>query len=130
MPETKKFDFVILYVNDVALSTTFYQDMLGAKPEMEMEGFAMFVTENGQHFGLQARDTAPPAPHLNGIAGGGTELGLQLAGDADVNDLHAAWVDRGIDIVETPNAKPFGYTVMAADPDGHRIRAYAPAAQS
>ena len=69
--------------------------------------------------GLQAADEIEPAaePHV-----GGTELSLSNAERADVDRLHAQWKALGIPMVLEPTVLEFGYTFVATDPDGHRLR--------
>lgn len=43
-----------------------------------------------------------------------------------VRALHAAWCARGLSILQAPVAMDFGLTFTAADPDGHRLRVFAP----
>ena len=42
--------------------------------------------------------------------------------DGDVDCLYQAWVKQGVTIVAEPTRLEFGYTFVAQDPDGHRIR--------
>jgi len=58
--------------------------------------------------GLQPKQTACPAPAASWITG---------------------WTKRGLAIAQEPTKMNFGFTFTALDPDGHRLRVYAPAAQ-
>jgi hypothetical protein len=61
--------------------------------------------------------TAPP---------GGAELAITL-GDADaVRAAHADWRRRKLPVAQEPTAMDFGYTCVVLDPDGHRLRLFAP----
>jgi hypothetical protein len=42
-----------------------------------------------------------------------------------VNDLYADWAGRGLAIAQRPTAMDFGYTFVALDRDGHRLRVLA-----
>ncbi|MBC7860514.1 MAG: drug:proton antiporter, partial [Burkholderiaceae bacterium] len=49
--------------------------------------------------------------------------------DADaVRARHADWARRGLAIIQTPIELDFGHTFVALDPDGHRLRVFAPKA--
>jgi predicted enzyme related to lactoylglutathione lyase len=42
-----------------------------------------------------------------------------------VDAVYADWASRGLRILQTPVEMDFGYTFVATDPDGHRLRVYA-----
>ena len=65
-------------------------------------------------------EVQPPAG-----AAGGCELSFQLADAAEVIRLHADWVARGLSIILAPAKMDFGFTFLACDPDGHRLRVFA-----
>lgn len=110
---------VIVYVADVGVSTDFYRAILGAEPIETFEGFAVFALSDTMTLGLQAADQIEPAaePHI-----GGTELSLSNATRAAVDDFYAAWRARGVAMALEPTELEFGYTFVALDPDGHRLR--------
>lgn len=111
---------VILYVSDVKASTGFYRKILGSGPVETYPGFSVFSLSDGMTLGLQAADQIEPAaePHI-----GGGELSLSNVESADVVDrLYARWKALGISMVLEPTTLEFGYTFVAADPDGHRLR--------
>jgi predicted enzyme related to lactoylglutathione lyase len=45
-----------------------------------------------------------------------------------VGVTHADWSKRGLTIAQPPTQMDFGHTFVALDPDGHRLRVFAPAA--
>ncbi|WP_108833208.1 VOC family protein [Actinomyces sp. Marseille-P3109] len=111
---------VILYVSDVKASTGFYRKILGSGPVETYPGFSVFSLSDGMTLGLQAADQIEPAaePYI-----GGGELSLSNVESADVVDrLYAQWKALGISMVLEPTTLEFGYTFVAADPDGHRLR--------
>ena len=61
-------------------------------------------------------------------------IGLVLGDMAQVADAeavartHADWKSRGLPIAQAPTAMDFGHTFVALDPDGHRLRVFAPGA--
>ena len=111
---------VILYISDVKASTGFYRKILGSGPVETYPGFSVFSLSDGMTLGLQAADQIEPAaePYI-----GGGELSLSNVESADVVDrLYARWKALGISMVLEPTTLEFGYTFVAADPDGHRLR--------
>lgn len=110
---------LILYVQDVDASTRFYRALLGAPPLETFPEFALFALQDNFHLGLQARDGIYPPPQEKV---GGTELCFSHATDDEVDALCRAWVARGVTIVAPPTRLAFGYTFVAQDPDGHRLR--------
>ena len=118
------FNFVILYVDSPATSAAFYSDLLGRKPVESSPTFAMFALNSGVMLGLWARHTVQPAA----TPGGSGEIAISVP-DADaVQALHADWRRRGLKFLQAPTDMEFGRTFVALDPDGHRLRVFAPAA--
>lgn len=115
-------NFIILYVDSAPVSAAFYAGLLGTQPVESSPGFAMFVLPSGFRLGLWSRHTVEPA-----AAGtGGGELVFTVA-DADaLGAAHADWNRRGLPIAQAPAVMEFGHTFVALDPDGHRLRVYAP----
>jgi len=118
-------NFILLYVTSPAVSAAFYATLLGRPPVESSPIFAMFALDSGLKLGLWSRaDVAPAAT----ASGGGAELAITVA-DADaVRATYADWHRRGHEIAQEPTAMDFGYTFVALDPDGHRLRVFAPAA--
>ena len=118
-------NFILRYVANPAVSAGFYTDLLGRPPIESSPTFCMFALESGVMLGLWARDTVLPAA---GVATGGGELAFAVADIPAVEALHQEWRGRGLDVVQAPAAMDFGYTFVALDPDGHRLRVFAPSA--
>lgn len=110
---------VILYVADVDASTEFYRAVLGAEPLEKFEGFSVFALSDTVTLGLQAADQIDPAaePHV-----GGSELSLSDVDRETVDRLYEAWRALGVPMALEPTELAFGYTFVATDPDGHRLR--------
>jgi catechol 2,3-dioxygenase-like lactoylglutathione lyase family enzyme len=121
----RDFNFVLLYVANPGASAAFYADLLGGAPVEASPGFAMFDMPSGIKLGLWARDTVEPKV---AAAAGGSELGFPVADDEAVDRTHADWRGRGLKIAQPPTAMEFGRTFVALDPDGHRLRVFAPTA--
>lgn len=110
---------LIFYVSDVEASTEFYRQVLGADPVETFEGFAVFALSDTVTLGLQAADQIDPKaePHV-----GGSELSLSDIDRDTVDRLYAEWTARNVPIALEPIELAFGYTFVATDPDGHRLR--------
>ncbi|CAO3399197.1 VOC family protein [Azospirillum palustre] len=115
-------DFVLLHVDSPAASAAFYAELLGRPPVEASPTFAMFKAGNGLMLGLWSRHTVEPAA----TAPGGGEIAFTVADEAVVRNLHADWSGRGLTILQPPTAMDFGHTFVAQDPDGHRLRVFAP----
>jgi predicted enzyme related to lactoylglutathione lyase len=117
-------NFVLLYVESPAASSAFYADLFGRPPVEASPTFAMFALESGVMLGLWSRrDVVPTA-----TSSGGGELAVTVP-DADaVRAMHGDWSGRGLRIAQAPTAMDFGFTFVALDPDGHRLRVFAPSA--
>lgn len=120
------FNFVLLYVDDPLASAAFYADLLGRPPAESSPTFAMLPLREGVMLGLWSRSTVAPDARKAGESG---EIAFTVADDAAVRDTHARWSRRGIAIAQAPTRMDFGHTFVALDPDGHRLRVFAPGAQ-
>lgn len=114
---------VILYVDNLPASLAFYSDLLEQPSAGGLPTFAMFKLPSGIGIGLWSRHTVQPAA---ASVGGGGELAF-TTNDADA--LHADWASRGIPIAQPPTDLDFGRSFVALDPDGHRLRVFAPPAR-
>jgi catechol 2,3-dioxygenase-like lactoylglutathione lyase family enzyme len=118
-------NFILLYVDSPPLSARFYKELLGKPPVETSPTFAMFALDNGVMLGLWSRHTAEPAPV---VAAGGSEIAFAVADKDAVGRLYAEWGARELRIAQAPTDLDFGHTFVALDPDGHRLRVFAPAA--
>lgn len=119
-------NFVLLYVDDPQASAAFYAKLLGRPPVEASKTFAMFALASGVMLGLWMRAEVTPATQL---AGGGAELAFPVGGDEAVTATHAEWSARGYRIAQAPTRLDFGFTFVALDPDGHRLRVFATASR-
>lgn len=117
-------NLIIFYVNDVPRSTAFYRELFNVLPVEVSDGFAMFVLDNGLRFGVWQRQAVKP---VVAATGGAMELAIPLTGERQVDDLYQRWSQDAMAIAQMPERMEFGYTFTALDPDGHRLRVYAPA---
>jgi catechol 2,3-dioxygenase-like lactoylglutathione lyase family enzyme len=116
-------DFILLYVDSPAASARFYADLIGSAPLEESPTFAMFALPSGIMLGLWSRHTVEPAATAGA---GGAEIAMTVADAAAVDALHLDWLARGLAILQAPTDLDFGRTFVALDPDGHRLRVFAP----
>jgi predicted enzyme related to lactoylglutathione lyase len=115
-------NYLLLYVDNPSASAAFYAPLLGRAPVESSPTFALFILESGVKLGLWARRTVEPAVT---VGGGGAELAFSVAGIPAVRALYAEWTGRGLTILQAPTAMDFGFTFVALDPDGHRLRVFA-----
>ena len=108
-----------LYVQDLARSSLFYQDLLGKKPTEASPTFHSFILSNGMILALKAQHSVVPPSE---VKSGNTELACTVESLQKVDELFAACQSKKITIIFPPAQVPFGYTFVALDPDGHRLR--------
>ena len=73
--------------------------------------------------GLWRREGVRPVA----IAAGGGEIAFAASSDAEVDQKCAEWRRQGVAIALDPTRMDFGYTFVGLDPDGTRLRVFAPA---
>ncbi len=88
-------------------------------------GFAMLPLRDGVMLGLWGRETVEPK---SSGQSGASEIAFAVT-DADaVETMYVDWKRRGLKILQAPTRMSFGMTFVALDPDGHRLRVFAPGA--
>ena len=116
--------FILLYVENVARSAEFYSALLD-KPVPEASlNFALLPVAPGLMLGLWRQGDVAPAPRGGP---GASEIAVTFGDDAAVDAAFARWSAQGAAIALKPSQADFGYTFVALDPDGHRIRVFRPA---
>lgn len=110
---------IILYVDDVDKSTKFYETILETKPLETFHNFTRFLLNESFTLGLQSKHDIDPKPQQSF---GGFELCLSHAENKEVDLIYQNWKNKAIKIEMEPTNLIFGYTFVALDPDGHRIR--------
>ncbi|EMO4164299.1 VOC family protein [Morganella morganii] len=110
---------IILYVSDVEKSTRFYTRLLNTEPVEQYSEFSVFALTDDMILGLQAKSGIDPAPqpHI-----GGTEICMSDVSNREVDEIFRKWSELGVEIIMKPAMLDFGYTFVATDPDGHRLR--------
>ena len=116
--------YVILYVADTPASVRFYERLLERPPVESSPGFALFAMAEGLLLGLWKKDAVEPTAQGGP---GASEFCVSLPDDAGVDAFHARWKQLGVPVAQAPTRMDFGYTAVAVDPDGHRLRAFCPA---
>ncbi|RDL27594.1 VOC family protein [Serratia fonticola] len=111
----------MIYVDNPEKSAEFYRQLLGTEPVEQSPTFALFILNNGFKLGMWSKHTVEPAP---AATGGGTEICFMCEQLQQVDALYQQWRDKGLTIVQSPVELDFGYTFVAADLDGHRLRVY------
>jgi predicted lactoylglutathione lyase len=118
--------FTLLYVADTQASARFYAGLLDQPAIEASPTFAMFSLGHGAMLGLWKRDTVAPA--ASGSPGA-SELAFAVQGRDAVDTRHARWRALGCALLQAPTVMDFGYTFTVQDPDGHRVRVFAPEGQ-
>jgi predicted enzyme related to lactoylglutathione lyase len=119
------FNLVVLYVKDSGASSNFYKELLDRPIVQSTPKFAMLPLGKDAMLGLWQREDVEP--RTSAETGGG-EVAFTVADADEVRATHEAWKSRGLTIAQAPTAMNFGHTFVALDPDGHRLRVFAPAA--
>jgi catechol 2,3-dioxygenase-like lactoylglutathione lyase family enzyme len=115
-------NFILLYVESPSASEAFYADLLGRPAAESSPTFVMFAMSSGLMLGLWGRGGVAPAAN----APGGGEIAFAVESNAALDARHAEWRGKGMTIAQAPTAMDFGRTFVALDPDGHRLRVFAP----
>lgn len=120
MPE---FNFLLLHVRDHAASAVLYQELLGIPIVDQKADIAVLPLRDGVMLGLWSRDTVEP--ESSGHTGA-SEIAFAVADIPTLAAMHDDWSRRGLTIIQAPTLMSFGTTFVALDPDGHRLRVFAP----
>ena len=116
-------NMVILYVQDPPASADFYSMLLGRPVVERAPTFAMLPLCQGVMLGLWSKHTVEPKARGTG---GGAEIAITMTSADEVRATHDDWRKRHLAIAQAPTEMDFGTTFVALDPDGHRIRVFAP----
>jgi predicted enzyme related to lactoylglutathione lyase len=106
-------DELILGVDDLAASSQFYRALLGRDALLRQREQISFALNASTRLTLRAGAAT-------------TEIGLRLADLDAVDTEHLSWLDEGFRVLQPPIRGPGSYAACTADPDGHRLRLYAP----
>lgn len=116
-------DYVILYVDDLASSVSFYRDALGLEFRFEEAGYAEFAT-GAAKFALLERSRLPDLLGAQTGSGrpSGSPGGEVLFLVEDVDGEAARLTSAGVEILSGPIDRPWGHrTLHLLDPEGHVV---------
>lgn len=112
-------DSLILYCDNLDISTKFYRHFLGKDPIEQFDGFSVFQLDTHFILGLQDKHSITPKPQSNF---GGFELSMTVQDHGKVEEFFNICKEQQIPIALQPTELEFGYTFVVLDPDGHRLR--------
>ena len=113
-------NYVLLAVADPAKSAAFYTKLLGVEPVENSPTFVLYVLPNGVKIGLWiAAEIEPKAKPAGGI-----EISFTEDSKDAVRATYEAWKAAGAKIVQEPTEMDFGFTFVAEDLDGNRLRPF------
>ncbi|MFZ6771501.1 VOC family protein [Undibacterium sp. SXout7W] len=116
-------NFILLYVSNPQSSTHFYRQLLQRSPVESSPTFSMFTLQSGVMLGLWAKHAVLP---VSEVQGGASELAIAVSNRQAVDACYADWIKLNIPMLQIPTELDFGYTFVGVDPDGHRLRIFAP----
>jgi len=109
---------ILLFVEDIKKSESFYENLLGISPVQTSPTFVTFALKNGVMLGLLSRYTAEPGVEAKP---GVQEIGFPAD---NVDAVYESLSKKQIPIAQKPTDMDFGRTFLMLDPDGYRIRVY------
>jgi catechol 2,3-dioxygenase-like lactoylglutathione lyase family enzyme len=113
-------NYLLLAVADPAKSAAFYTKLLGIEPVENSPTFVLYVLPNGIKIGLWiASEIEPKAKPA-----GGVEISFTEDSKEAVRATYDAWKAAGATIVQEPTNMDFGFTFVAEDLDGNRLRPF------
>ncbi|AKJ03412.1 glyoxalase/bleomycin resistance protein/dioxygenase superfamily protein [Archangium gephyra] len=113
-------NYLLLAVRNPLASAELYSKLLGREPVEKSRTFVLYVLPTGLKIGLWLADEVAPAPK----PAGGIELSFSEESRDAVRATHAEWTRLGLKVVQEPTEMDFGFTFVAEDPDGHRLRPF------
>ncbi len=120
-----EFNFLLLHVADPVASAKLYNALLDIPIVDQKPDIAILPLRDGVMLGLWSRETVEP---ISSGQSGASEIAFGVTDAASVETLHIDWKARGLTIIQAPTRMSFGTTFVALDPDGHRLRVFAPTA--
>lgn len=114
-------NYILLSVANPARSEEFYSKLLNIKPVENSPTFVLYVLPNGIKLGLWIDSGIAPKP----LPAGGVEVTFSETSNDAVRTTFADWTDKGAKILQPLTQMDFGFTFVASDPDGHRLRVFA-----
>ncbi len=116
-------NLILLYVSDPLASAAFYEKLFETAPAARFPTYAALSFPNGLTVGLWSTQAKN---FVSGGAGHRSEIAFMVADESDVRRMHDRWVEDGVTIEQPLHEAVFGWTFVAIDPDGHRLRVCTP----
>jgi predicted enzyme related to lactoylglutathione lyase len=113
-------NYLLLAVDDPQRSAALYSRIFDSQPVQSSPTFVLYSLPTGMRVGLWARSEMKPAAH----APGGVEVTFREDDAATVKSTYARWKTLGLAIAQEPTEMDFGFTFVAEDTDGHRLRVF------
>jgi hypothetical protein len=113
-------NYLLLAVRNPRESAELYNRVLDAKPVENQETFVLYVLPSGLKVGLWRSDDMKPEPR----PAGGVEISFTEDSRDAVLETYKRWKSWGLRIVQEPTDMDFGFTFVAEDRDGHRMRPF------
>lgn len=113
-------DYILLAVKNPRETAKLYTRILGREPVETSDTFVLFVLPNGFKIGLWIASEVQPAPK----APGGVEISFSEPSREAVRKTCEEWKKLGLRVIQEPTDMDFGFTFVAEDPDGHRLRPF------
>lgn len=112
---------LVLYVANPDASSLFYQNITQVLPQKMSDSFRVLSLSNGMKIGLKDKNTLDLPAGENG----GGELAFTVQNSAEVDRIFSDWEEKGVIMAQIPAESGYGYSFLALDPDGHRLRVVA-----
>ena len=109
---------ILFYVDDKAKSGAFYSAILDREFADLSPFFGVIPLDGGWHLALLQRDGVDDG----GTPSGGSELIFVQDSREKVDEVAKDWTGRGVKLLGGPVEARFGYSFLAVDPDGNRLR--------
>ena len=113
-------NFILLYTKSPETSREYYSKILKKEAIESSPNFVMFALDSGLMMGLWASHDVQPKPIFDPNLSAQNEIAIA------VDEMFSEWKNLGFSIVQKKTMMDFGYTFVATDPDGHRLRVFAP----
>ena len=115
-------DSIVLYVENIQLSMTFYKKVFECEPKLLSPTFAVVEFAENVKITLKQTDTLTPSSL---VRGGGTELSVPAINSTELDSLFEKWKEQGVSFAQEREESVYGINFVALDPDGHRLRVFA-----
>ncbi|WP_340610306.1 VOC family protein [Xenorhabdus bharatensis] len=115
---TAKPNLQLVYVTDIARSTSFYTKIFNSEPVFSGQRYVAFSAGGEALFSIWSGGTKPDlsTPRFS-------EIGIMLPNSEDIDKLFLKWQQElKVKVLQEPYTEVFGRTFVIEDPDGHMIR--------